>query len=113
MFSKRQREAEILIDHRNSPGISEEFIRKNNLDAPAVRGGQTFESAVIVCHHCQRDVILNPNRSRERGWCWNCDHYICDLCEAARKAGAECRPFIARLESAYNSFMRGLPPKVP
>lgn len=106
MFSKRQREGVVLIDHRNSPGISPEFIAKNNLDAPAVGAGQTFESAVSVCHHCQRDVILNPNRSRERGWCWNCDHYICDDCTAARQAGAPCVPFIQRMERHFNRLIK-------
>ena len=106
MFSKREREGCILIDHRNSPGITEEFIRANRLDAPAVGAGVTFESALTVCHHCQRDIILNPNRTRAREWCWSCDHYICDECGLARKAGAKCRPFMARLEAAYQRLMK-------
>lgn len=106
MKNKRSEEGVVLIDHRNSPGITPEFIRANKLDAPAVGAGQTFESALSVCHHCNADVILNPNRTRERGWCWSCDHYICDGCNAARKAGAACVPFKRKLERAYEAIMR-------
>lgn len=106
MKTKRSREGCLLIDHRNSPGITPEFIRANNLDAPAVGSGVTYESALSVCGHCQADVILNPNRSRERGWCWSCDSYICDNCNAAKAAGAACMPFMRRLERAFERLNR-------
>lgn len=110
MKTKRSQEGYVLIDHRNSPGISPEFIAKNKLDAPAVGAGVTFESALSVCHHCHADVILNPNRSRERGWCWACDHYICDACNAAKQAGAPCMPFKAKFARFYEKLIRGLLP---
>lgn len=112
MFSKREREGVVLIDHRNSPGISEEFIRKNKIDAPAVPGGQTFESALRVCHHCQRDIILLPNRAKEANWCWSCDHDICDMCAAARAAGQQCNPFIRRMEKHFNRIAKNQVPTI-
>ena len=90
MRTKRAREGYVLIDHRNSPGISREFIARSGIDAPAVAGGTAFESAIAVCNHCHSDVILNPDRSRPREWCPRCDSYICDTCAAARRAGAAC-----------------------
>lgn len=79
MSSKRRQEGYLLIDHRNSPGM------------PLVPGGTVFESATITCCHCQTVVILNPDRTRPRGYCQKCDHYICDnpVCHL------ECRPFKA------------------
>lgn len=98
MKSKRLHEGELLIDHRNSPGVSEEFIRASGLDMPAVGAGQTYESATITCAHCQSIVVLNPNRSRERGWCRKCDAYMCDLCAALKT----CRPFKQLVDEIYD-----------
>ena len=28
---------------------------------------------------------MRPDRSRERCWCWLCDHYICDGCGVEAK----------------------------
>ena len=106
MFSKRSLEGVILIDHRNSPGISEEFIRKNNLDAPAVGAGKTFESALVNCHSCSRDVVLNPNRSRDRAYCFIHDAYLCDQCAAAQRAGAVCVPYRERMFRMFTKLMR-------
>ena len=69
-FSKRSLEGELTIDNRLS-------------------GGALFESATITCCHCQRIVVLNPNRTRPRNHCRKCDKYECDECAAV----GECRPF--------------------
>jgi len=106
MLTKRSAEGVILIDHRNSPGISPEFMRANNLPGPAVGAGVVFESAVIVCKHCGTDVVLNPNRSREREYCQKCDGYICDSCGLMRKLGGAHRPMIKILADLYNRLTR-------
>jgi hypothetical protein len=72
--SKRSHEGYLLIDNRTA-------------------GGVLLESATITCSHCQCVVVLNPDRSRSRGYCPKCDHYVCDGCEAVRGASGECRPF--------------------
>jgi uncharacterized paraquat-inducible protein A len=59
MFSKRSQEGWLMIDNRAS-------------------GEGMVESATITCSHCQTVVVLNPLRTRERGYCRKCDHYICD-----------------------------------
>lgn len=63
---------------------------------PMTRKG-LYESAFITCSHCQAQVVLRPERSREREWCWTCDHYICDPCGAIRKV-AGCKTFKAILD---------------
>jgi hypothetical protein len=105
--TKRSQEGEVTIDHRNSPGITPEFMRAHGLDGPAVGAGVTFVSALVVCHHCGNDIILNPDRTRERGWCWSCDHYICDGCTANRAAGLPCMPMKAVLDRIYTKLMQG------
>jgi uncharacterized paraquat-inducible protein A len=54
-------------------------------------GDGMVESATVTCSHCHRVVVLNPQRTRERGYCPKCDSYICDQCEAVRASnGYSC-----------------------
>ncbi len=57
-----------------------------------VSGGQLIERAVVVCSHCQRAIVMNPDRTRPRGYCGKCDHYVCDPCEGERVRTGECKP---------------------
>lgn len=94
MFSKRSLEGYVSIDHRDSPGVSEEFVRASGRDAVAVPGGRQLEAATLTCGHCQAGIIVNPKRNRDRGWCPKCDRYLCDTCEAVRaRAGGTCSYF--------------------
>lgn len=45
-----------------------------------------MEYGTYTCAHCQRQIMRNPMRLRERHYCPKCDHYICDECELARVA---------------------------
>lgn len=78
MASLRRHEGYLLIDHRASPGL------------PEVPEGTVFEAAVLSCSHCQRSLIRNPARTRERAYCHGCDHYICDGCAAVRHDTLQC-----------------------
>lgn len=83
-LSKRAREGFLLIDNRHAAGP----------------GGVRFlEAATTTCSHCQRQIVRNPARERERAWCRSCDSYICDECEALR-AVAGCKTFHAKLDEA-------------
>ena len=106
MINKRDKQGEILIDHRNSPGISEEFARANNLSGPIVGAGKVFESGLKNCVHCGADVIMHPQRTREREWCWKCDAYICDGCGLLLKLGGECQPVQKTLETIFSRYQR-------
>lgn len=107
MRTKRSSEGYLLIDHRNSPGITQEFVARNGIDGPAVAAGVTYESAILTCHGCQGDIIINPNRSRDRAWCMSHDAYLCDNCDARRAAaGGECVPLRQKLEQLWNALMK-------
>lgn len=95
MTSLRSHEGYFLMDHRNSPGIPDGIVVAEGLIPGAGKG--VFESATFTCSHCQVVVVLNPDRSRDRGYCRKCDHYVCDNCETARVAsGGACFPFSSR-----------------
>jgi hypothetical protein len=106
MRSKRAQEGVILIDHRASPGISQEFIKANNLDAPAVGAGAVFESALLECHSCGTDIILNPNRSRPREWCMEHDAYLCDRCALMRRVTGSCTPMWKKIEELFKRLSK-------
>lgn len=79
MNSLRNHEGYLQIDHRNSPGIE---------GLPSL-----FEAATYTCKHCQRVVVKNPDRQRERAYCRGCDHLICDPCAAIKAQTLTCRTF--------------------
>ena len=85
LFSKESLLGYFKLDHRESPGIP---------NMPFRAKGQLFETSTITCSHCEKILILNPNRTRERAFCPKCDKYICDECEAIRvQSGGNCKPF--------------------
>ena len=94
MSSKRRHEGYLLIDHRYSPGVPFNPAMIGKPDSLIVGSGNTMESATTTCSHCQVVVVLNPLRTRARGYCQKCDRYVCDspLCNT------ECVPFEAVLD---------------
>lgn len=102
MISKKRHEGYLLIDHRNSPGVSAEFIAQAGLGTPVVGPGQTLEAATISCSHCQGMVILNPLRTRPRNWCYKCDHYICDN----PGCNVDCVPMAKILDETQNKLFK-------
>lgn len=78
MKTKRSQEGYLLIDNRASPGITQDFIQQSGMEVPFAPEGSTYESATITCSHCNVIVILRPDRTRPRGYCAKCDHYVCD-----------------------------------
>lgn len=101
MRSKRSLEGYLLIDHRSSPGIG---------PSGSIRGpGSMLEAPIATCSHCQRGIIMNPLRTRDRAYCPKCDHYLCDECEAARVAsGGACRTFRQIIEDVQNRAITAL-----
>lgn len=78
MRSKRAHEGYLLIDNRHAPGVSAEEAARAGKEVAGAGARGVFESATVTCAHCQRVVVLNPQRTRERGYCRRCDHYVCD-----------------------------------
>lgn len=72
-----------------------------------VSGGSLFETAISTCSHCQRGVIRNPARERERAYCPKCDHYICDECEALRVLTGQCVTFKQKMDEFEKELSNG------
>ena len=103
--SKRKFEGLLIVDHRESPGLTAEQVRGHG---PVVGKGQMAELATRTCVHCQRIVIENPLRTRPRHYCQKCDDYQCDDC-----ANAECVPFAKVVDLALEAGAKGLPLILP
>lgn len=106
MTSKLRQTGELLIDHRNSPGIDPAWAKANGVVGPVVGAGKVYETGLKNCAHCGADVIMHPQRTRERAWCWACDAYICDGCGLLTKLGAPHKPLRALLEEIFNRYQR-------
>lgn len=104
MKSKRSQEGYFLIDHRYSPGLPDELAIPNGLP-PGVGRGMN-ELPTITCSHCQRQVIQNPLRTRERHYCPKCDHYICDNCNVTRILTGICKTWNQRIEEANEQVIK-------
>lgn len=114
LHSKRAQEGYLLINHRESPGLTESFLddvagRSSAPPLPPGSGRGTFEAPTITCSHCQKVVVLNPLRNRDRAYCAKCDHYICDdPCGVAYKvSGGACRSFRALMEQLTDQAAHG------
>lgn len=68
----------IEIDHR-AGGIAPDGLPKH------------FEADTYTCSHCQRIVVMNPARKRERYKCNGCSHHICDECAVKKVSGEPCK----------------------
>jgi hypothetical protein len=93
----------IHIDSRFSPGVSDEFIRAAGLDpakVPHAAEGKVFESGTLSCSHCQKHVAISATRTRARGHCKACNHYICDACNADLFLTGQCQSMRKRLDLA-------------
>lgn len=73
----------LLVDHRASPGLTEDQAIKLGYHPDQVSEGSIYEADVMTCSHCNTQVILNPLRERGRHFCFKCNKYICDWCAAA------------------------------
>lgn len=79
MFSLREKEGYLLVDHRDSPGISAEQAKAmgSHIVAP---GGTKLEARTYCCCGCTATVVMNPDRLRTREYCRQCHSYMCDTC---------------------------------
>ncbi len=108
IHTKRSQEGYLLIDHTASPGTgslaANRFVARK--DVPIVPEGTKLEASIITCAHCQRGVILNPQRSHAREWCWGCNHYLCDNCALVRKIDGQCRSMRDLLNKLQERFFQ-------
>ena len=97
-----RKEGYMMIDHRASPGLPENFMRNLGFNAPTSGEGKLLETAIAVCCHCNTGVVLNPLRQRDRNHCTKCDAYVCDN-PACHK---DCTPFSKILDQAETRAYR-------
>jgi|SRR5882672_267683 len=111
MFSKRDLEGYLEIDHRESPGFTSEEANAAGLRRVAtdVGKGTRAQIPVVNCSHCQMHIIMNPLRTRDRAYCPKCDRYICDRCEMVRVAsGGLCKPFTQVVDEFMEAAAKGM-----
>lgn len=58
-----------------------------------------YEADTLTCAHCNRVVVLNPERKRARNWCFVCDRYVCDH----KVCATECNPIVESVELAQHN----------
>ena len=81
---------------------------RNHMEVRNIFDDKVMYLPSFTCVHCNRAVILNPERTRERNVCRKCDALTCDYCRG------ECLPFAKDAERAFNDelgqpwFLRGL-----
>ena len=93
MIGKRVFEGYLCIDHRESPGFTPAEAKAGRLSREYPLGkGKLFEAGASKCPYCERLIIRNPFRERERAYCRKLDRYICDDCDLRRKMGGELKP---------------------
>ena len=102
---QRSKEGYLIIDNRESPGVPQILTPSGPQAAPFVPQSQVMEMATVTCAHCNRVVVLNPERTRPRGFCVKCNHYICD----EPGCGLECRPFKQFIDDYLEAASKGLP----
>lgn len=69
-------------------------------------GQRMVEADTYTCTHCQRVVVMNPDRKRPRYKCRGCNHLICDGCAAIREAGAPCKTFAQLVDETLEQAER-------
>jgi hypothetical protein len=111
MFSKRELEGYLEIDHRESPGFTEEQARAARFGKTMPVGSALIQRSTITCSHCERIVVLNPDRARSRGYCPKCDRHVCDECETVRVVTGVCRPFKQVIDEFVEDVERGRTPR--
>lgn len=111
MFSKRELEGYLEIDHRDSPGFTEAEARAGRFGKTMPVGSKLIQRSTITCSHCERIVILNPDRTRSRAYCPKCDHYLCDECEVTRVVTGVCKPFKQVIDEFIDDVAKGRTPR--
>jgi hypothetical protein len=85
-FLKTSHDGELMIDHRNSPGLPPNVARQMGYPPELVGEGKQMYAPTLGCPHCGGHVVLNPQRKRPRAHCYKCNQYICDSCAGVMRS---------------------------
>ena len=117
LFSLRSLEGYMEVDHRESPGFTADQAVATGWRriASQVGKGQRAQVPTAICGHtragflCEAMVILNPMRTRDRGFCPKCQSYLCDQCELERRlSGGECKAKARLIDEHMDKAAKGL-----
>lgn len=97
MESLKRHEGYMYIDNSNNEGVDDAVMIALGYTAGSGKG--VYESATYTCSHCHSIVILEPKRTRERGFCRGCGQRICDACNIIRAQNFECLTMNAKIEA--------------
>ncbi len=106
MRTQRTGEGYLQIDHRDSPGITDDEIVRLGMAIPLGHGQENLELPILKCWHCQTMLVRNPLRVRDRGYCPGCDRYLCDLCNDKRIKTGICRPWTQVFDEIIETAIR-------
>lgn len=101
MKSLKRQEGWLYIDNRNSQGVPDSTMM--SLGLPLQSGHGLFETATYTCGHCHATVIIEPKRTRERGYCAPCDRRICDPCNLIRAQTMACASMERTIEQVQEA----------
>jgi hypothetical protein len=102
-FLKTSNDGEITIDHSASPGLTADQARSFGYPPELVGEGKRMSAPTLGCPHCGSAVVLNPMRTRERAHCYQCNQYICDICDAVRHEPGYVHRTIAEIAALISS----------
>lgn len=100
----------LMIDHRASPGLTEEEALRAGYDPKFSGEGKVYEQDTMTCAHCRNVVVKNPFRTRDRPHCYQCDHYICDICAVKAKTDDVHMPFSKFIDLTLKQAILGTNP---
>jgi hypothetical protein len=69
-------------------------------------GEGMIEAGTYTCAHCERIVIKNYARLRERYSCKKCNRHICDNCAAVMARTLECVPMAKIVDDVLNAAVK-------
>jgi len=104
MRSIRSHEGYMVIDNRLSEGIDDATMVA--LGYPVGAGKGLYESATYTCSHCHAVVVIEPKRTRERGFCRGCNRQLCDACNFIKSKSFECRSMERIIDEVLESAVR-------
>lgn len=103
VFRKKDLEGYVMLDNRESPGFTyAEHPAAYHAGIP-VGPGAFFEGSTLKCRCCDRIVVLNPDRIRERGHCRECDGFLCDPCAVNLHLTGNCNCIDKLLDKALKA----------
>lgn len=73
---------------------------RNHLEVSNIFTDKKMEIPNFTCVHCNRMVVMHPERSRPRNVCRKCDALTCDACSGS------CFPIMRDAELAYNDVLK-------